>query len=86
MSLNIKDERTHELARRLAALTGETMTEAVRVAVQERLKRQQAGRGGRPLGERLREIARHCAMLPVVRRRGEDETLGYDERGLPGQW
>jgi len=25
-------------------------------------------------------------MLPVVRRRGEDETLGYDERGLPGQW
>jgi antitoxin VapB len=86
MSLNIKDQRTHELVRRLAALTGETMTEAVRVAVQERLKYQLAGRGGRPLGERLREIARHCATLPVISQRGEDETLGYDERGLPGQW
>ncbi len=39
MPLNIKDERTHELARRLAAVTGETMTEAVRIALQERLKR-----------------------------------------------
>lgn len=86
MSLNIKDQRTHELVRRLAALTGETMTEAVRVAVQERLKRQLAGRGGRPLGERLREIASHCATLPGVRRRGEDETLGSDERGLPDRW
>ena len=86
MSLNIKDKRTHELARRLAALTGETMTEAVRIAVQERLDRQQARRGGPPLGERLRKIAHHCAALPVLRRRSEDEVLGYDERGLPGRW
>jgi antitoxin VapB len=86
MSLNIKDERTHELARRLAALTGESMTEAVRIAVQERIKRQQAGRGGQPLRERLREIAHHCASLPVIRSRSEDEILGYDERGLPGRW
>jgi len=85
VSLNIKDQRTHELVRRLAALTGETMTEAVRNAVQERIKRQQAGRGGQPLTERLREIAHHCAALPVVRNRSEDEILGYDERGLPGK-
>lgn len=86
MPLNIKDERTHELARRLAAVTGESMTEAVRIALQERLKRQEAGRGARPLRDRLREIAHHCASLPVVRDRTEDEILGYDERGLPGRW
>lgn len=85
MSLNIKDQRTHDLVRRLASLTGETMTEAVRNAVQERIKRQQAGRRGQPLAERLREIARHCAALPVVRSRSEDEILGYNERGLPGK-
>lgn len=63
------------------------MTEAVRIAVQERLRRRQAGGGGgRPLSERLREIAHHCAKLPVVRERSEDEILGYDERGLPGRW
>ncbi len=86
MPLNIKDERTHELARRLAAVTGESMTEAVRTALQERLKRQEAGRGTHPLRGRLREIAHHCASLPVVRERTEDEILGYDERGLPSRW
>ena len=84
MPLNIKDERTHELARRLAAVTGESMTEAVRIALQERLKRREASGRGRPLRERLQEIADHCAGLPVVRERSEDDILGYDERGLPG--
>ena len=37
MSLNIKNEETHCLARELAELTGETLTVAVTVAVRERL-------------------------------------------------
>jgi antitoxin VapB len=84
VSLNIKDSRTHELVRRLAAATGETQTEAVRVAVQERLRRVEAGRGdSHQLVQRLNEIARHCAFLPVRRMRTEDDILGYNERGLP---
>ncbi len=83
MSIIIEDERIVDLARRLAALTGETMTEAVRIAIHERLKRQEANSGRRPLRERLMEIANHCASLPVVRERAEDEILGYDERGRP---
>ena len=39
MALNIKDQDTHALARRLAAATGESLTEAVRTAVAERLTR-----------------------------------------------
>ncbi len=84
MPLNIKDKRTHDLAHRLANATGETMTEAVRTALQERLTRIEASRPpGRRLADRLEEIARHCASLPVRRRRSEDEILGYDKRGLP---
>ena len=83
MSLNIKDERTHELVRRLAAVTGESLTEAIRVAVQERLRRVEANRGGQNLADRLDEIARHCASLPVRRMRTEDEILGYNARGMP---
>jgi antitoxin VapB len=86
MSLNIKDQRTHELVRRLAEATGETLTEAVRIAVQERLRRVQARRSGngRELATRLDEIAQHCGALPVRRMRTEDDILGYNDRGLPG--
>ena len=84
MPLNIKDSRTHDLARRLAATTGESLTEAVRVAIQERLARIEGrGRAGRRLADRLSEIARHSGALPVRRHRSEEEILGYDERGLP---
>ena len=48
MGLNIKDDRTHRLAKQLSSLTGESMTKAVTVASEERLKREAArrGRGG----------------------------------------
>jgi len=39
MSLNIKSEQAHRLARELAQLTGESMTAAVEKAVEERLER-----------------------------------------------
>ena len=39
MSLNIKSAEAHELARRLAALTGESLTAAVTQALRERLER-----------------------------------------------
>jgi antitoxin VapB len=39
MSLNIKRPEAHALAERLAKLTGETLTDAVTVALRERLAR-----------------------------------------------
>lgn len=85
MPLNIKDADTHALARELAAATGETITKAVHVAIRERLQKVRARRTGRRrLADRLDDIARHCAGLPVMRERSADEILGYDERGLPG--
>jgi antitoxin VapB len=78
MSLNIKDPRTDTLARELARTTGETLTQAVTVAVSERLERLQAGRRPRRLADQLDEIA-----LPVLDERSEDEILGYDAHGLP---
>jgi antitoxin VapB len=41
MALSIKNEEIHEQARTLANLTGESVTTAVGVAIQERLERQQ---------------------------------------------
>lgn len=85
MPLNIKDARTHNLARALAAETGETITEAVRAAVEERLERVRRRRQAQAtrLADQLDEIARRCAARPIRDERTPDEILGYDKRGLP---
>ena len=83
MPLSIKHDEADRLARDLARLTGESLTEAVLNALRERLHRQRArGRRGR-LRDDILEIGRRCAALPVKDARPADEILGYDERGLP---
>ena len=81
MSLNIKNEETHRLARELASLTGESMTAAVNEAIRERLERVR-GTPRKGMAERLMKIARECGPLwkkPYV----SVEELLYDEKGLP---
>ena len=85
MSLNIKNEETHQLARELVALTGETMTAAVTVALRERLERERRERSIETRLQRLRAIRKRCAgMLKSDRPSAiEHGDLLYDERGLP---
>ncbi len=83
MALSIKNEEADQLVRELTELTGETLTEAVVVSLRERLERRRAQKDNRPLAERLTEIGRQCASLPVLDDRAPDEILGYDENGLP---
>ena len=85
MSLNIKNPEVHELARKLAELTGESMTEAIRVALEERLARER--NTPERVAERVRvtlalgaEIA--SRMSPELRTKDWDAEL-YDELGLP---
>jgi antitoxin VapB len=83
MSLNIKDEKTHRLARQLARLTGESMTTAVQHALEERLERvRQPLKKG--MAERLLEIGRDCAAhLKEPFRSIDHGDFLYDEKGLP---
>jgi len=83
MPLNIKDADTHALARRLATLTGESLTQAVKRAVLERLEQVEKTRRAVRLADELDHIALHCAGLPRRDRRSAEEIIGYDERGLP---
>ena len=83
MSLNIKDEETHRLARELARVTGESMTAAVDKAVRERLERVRVLKKG-GLAERLLKIGRECAThLKEPYRSIDHGKLLYDEKGLP---
>ncbi len=83
MALSIKDPQTDKLAREVARLAGESITQAVNRALEERLKKLKQRRGSRSLAADLIEIARHCASLPVLDDRSPDEIIGYDENGLP---
>ena len=83
MALSIKNPEADRLARRLAEITGESLTEAVLKALRERLLREQGKAYPAPLREELRLIRERCSSYPVLDGRANDEILGYDERGLP---
>ena len=83
MSLNIKDEKTHRMARELARATGESMTAAVSEAIRERLERVR-GNSKEEMLERIMKIARECGPLWKEPYRSVDHgDLLYDEKGLP---
>jgi antitoxin VapB len=82
MPLNIRNAETERLAAELARLTGESKTAAVTRALRDRLDTLRQRQRKRGLVDRLDEIARHCASLPVLDERSPEEML-YDERGLP---
>jgi antitoxin VapB len=83
MALNIKDRETDGLVRRLARLTGESLTEAIAKAVRERLEREQRRRGKAIDRAEVLRIARRIASRPVRDDRSPEAIIGYDERGLP---
>lgn len=84
MALSIKNPEADRLARELAARTGEGLTEAVIVALEERLRRVRGKTTAPSIREELARIRERCTALPVLDERSPDEIIGYDENGLPG--
>ena len=82
MTVLIKDEEADRMIRQLAERTGETITDAVKKAVAERL-------ASTPLSEkeiaerlrRLRAIVAEADAMPTVDPRSADEIVGYNDRG-----
>jgi antitoxin VapB len=80
MALSLKNEEADRLARDLADMTGESLTEAVVVALRERLDRERARRD---LVRRVTRLADEVSSYPVLDARTAEEIVGYDETGLP---
>jgi antitoxin VapB len=83
MAISLKDPEADRLAREVSARTGESLTEAITVALRERLARLKGRGRRRPLRDELRDIGERCAALPTLDERTADEILGYDDAGLP---
>lgn len=83
MALNIKNDETQRLVKRLAKLTGETQTAAITNAVRERLKRVERERK-QGLVETLLAIGKDCAAhLKEPYKSIDHGDLLYGEDGLP---
>lgn len=82
MSLNIKDREAHKLAQQLAEETGENMTQSVKIALEEKLRRVRRNKRSKARAEELNAIAKRFRSHlkgPVE----DHSTFLYDDRGLP---
>ncbi len=77
--LNIKNPEASRLARKLAKLTGESITVAVRVALQERLKLVLQREAKLAAIRKIAMQGRKMFKGPFV----DHAELLYDEKGLP---
>jgi antitoxin VapB len=82
MALNIKHLQADALARKLAEITGQSITEAVINALREQLQRETGKRSVHRLEEELRVISRRCSRLPDHDTRSPEDIIGFDEHGL----
>jgi antitoxin VapB len=90
MALNIKDPETEKLAAEVAAMTGESKTRAVKVALQERKQRLAVRVVRRDRAEELRRFLAQEVWPRVPRRvlgkritrREREAILGYGPEGV----
>jgi antitoxin VapB len=90
MALNIKDREAERLAAEVAAMTGESKTRAVKVALQERKERLVLRVVRRDRGQALRRFLEQEVWPEVPRtvlgrrvtRREREAILGYGPDGL----
>jgi antitoxin VapB len=83
MGISIKNDEAERLARELARETGESLTTAIKRALEERLERIERRRTPAEKLALARTILRRVDALPVLDDRSPEEILGYDEYGLP---
>ena len=82
MPINIKDAATDAKVRELAALTGESITDAVRVAIEQRLRRESPRRRA-GVAARLLALGAALAARPRLLEGDADAAIGYDRFGAP---
>ena len=82
MALSIKSDEADQLARDLAAVTGETLTEAITTALRERLERERAA-GVAVTVRRILRLMEEVQSLPILDERDHAAIVGYGREGLP---
>lgn len=86
MGLSIRNKETERLAREVAHLSGQNLTQAIQEALAEKLVRLKRVRKPASLVDDILTISERCAALPDLDTRSADEILGYDGDGGLVPW
>ena len=81
MSMNIKSERAHQMAKRLAQQTGTSVTAAVETALEEKLARLEGATDAEAKFQRIKQFV--DALPPAPPGMTSDHSDLYDDDGLP---
>lgn len=81
MALTIKNPHARQLANEVAKETGETITQAVIHALEERLERLRRRKTAADTLAVILEISRRCSALPDLDSRSPEDILSYDQTG-----
>ena len=79
MALSIRNSRAEQLAREVATISGENLTQAIIHALEERLQRLRSRRTTANVVEEIMAISQRCRSLPDIDQRSPEEILGYNQ-------
>ena len=78
-TLYIKNPAAHRLAAQISKRTGETLSDAVIGALEDKIRKTR-----RPIDRsKVDALCKKIAALPVLDDRPAEEILGYDDLGIP---
>jgi len=83
MPISLKSPETERLARTLADATGESITEAITRALEERLQRLEAQRTFTQYVAPIQRVQQRIRERPVRDPRTPDDIVGYGNDGAP---
>jgi len=87
MSINIKNERVSQLAVTLAERTGESITDAVGHAIEEKLERLEKQKSRKGIADKMRalseEFRQHVSPEWLAKTQEDWDNELYDKMGLP---
>ena len=82
MALSIRNSQAEQLAREVAAISGENLTQTIIHALEERLERLRGRRTVADTTQEIMAVSKRCSSLPDLDRRSPEEILGYNQSGI----
>jgi len=82
MALSIRNSRAEQLAREVASISGENLTQAIIHALEERLERLRGRRTTANTVQEIMAVSQRCRSLPDIDERSPEEILDYNQSGV----